>query len=55
MGFFQRRFLCRKVQTMQGRIVEAFNETYNCDYKSFEQIKKEYPVTEIPEVRDVPA
>lgn len=35
---------------MQSRIVEAFNETYNCDYKSFEQIKKEYPVTEILDI-----
>ena len=35
---------------MQSRIVEAFNETYNCNYKSFEQIKKEYPVTEILDV-----
>ena len=28
---------------MQDKIVEAFNETYNCDYKS-------YPVTEILDV-----
>ena len=35
---------------MQNRIVEAFNETYNCKYKSFAQIKKEYPVTEILDV-----
>lgn len=35
---------------MQSRIVEAFNETYNCKYSSFEQIRKEYPVTEILDV-----
>ncbi len=35
---------------MQSRIIEAFNETYNCDYKNFEQVKKEYHVTEILDV-----
>ncbi|WP_173386981.1 hypothetical protein [Ruminococcus flavefaciens] len=35
---------------MQSRIIEAFNEVYGCNYKSFEEIKKEYPVTEILDV-----
>lgn len=32
---------------MQEKIVEAFNETYGNYYKSFEEIKNEYPVTDI--------
>lgn len=32
---------------MQKKIIEAFNETHSNCYKSFEEIKNEYPVTEI--------
>ena len=32
---------------MQEKILEAFNETYGNRYKSFEEIKSEYEVTEI--------
>ena len=32
---------------MQKKILEAFNETYGNRYKSFEEIKSEYEVTEI--------
>lgn len=32
---------------MREKIVEAFNETYGNRYKSFEEIKNEYPVTDI--------
>ncbi len=32
---------------MQEQILEAFNEVYNADYKTFEEIQRDYPVTEI--------
>lgn len=32
---------------MREKIVEAFNETYDNHYKSFEEIKSKYPVTNI--------
>ena len=32
---------------MREKIIEAFNETYGNRYKSFEEIKSEYEVTEI--------
>jgi len=32
---------------MQEKIIKAFNETYGNRYKSFEEIKSEYEVTEI--------
>ncbi len=32
---------------MREKIVEAFNETYNKKFKSFESIKRKYDVTEI--------
>ena len=32
---------------MQEKILEAFNETYDENYKSFEEIKNKYEVTEI--------
>ena len=32
---------------MRDRIVEAINERYNCHYKDFEEIRKEFSVTEI--------
>lgn len=32
---------------MQDRIIEAFNERYNCHYKDFEEIRKEFSVAEI--------
>lgn len=32
---------------MQEKIVEAFNETYDENYKSFEEIENKYEVTEI--------
>lgn len=32
---------------MQEKILEAFNETYGNRYKSFEEIKSEYEITEI--------
>lgn len=32
---------------MQEKILEAFNETHGNRYKSFEEIKSEYPVTDI--------
>ena len=34
---------------MREKILEAFNETYDNCYKSFEEIKNEYPVTDIPD------
>ena len=35
---------------MQEKILEAFNETYGNRYKSFEEIKSEYEVTEILDI-----
>ncbi len=32
---------------MEEKILEAFNETYNGGFKSFEEIKKGYDTTEI--------
>lgn len=32
---------------MREKIIEAFNETYGNRYKSFEDIKQEYDITEI--------
>lgn len=32
---------------MQQEIIEAFNDTFNCDYKSFEEIKAKYTTVEI--------
>lgn len=32
---------------MQTKIIEAFNETYGSNFKSFEDIRREYDVTEI--------
>lgn len=32
---------------MREKIIEAFNETYGNRYKSFEEIKSEYPITDI--------
>ena len=32
---------------MEEKIIEAFNETYNGGFKSFEEIKKGYDTTEI--------
>ncbi len=32
---------------MQKKIIEAFNETYGSNFKSFEDIRREYDVTEI--------
>ncbi len=36
---------------MQEPSLEAFNEICNADYKSFEEIQRDYPVTEILDVR----
>ena len=33
--------------SMREKIVEAFNETYGNRFKSFEEIRNEYDVTEI--------
>lgn len=33
--------------SMREKVVEAFNETYGKRFKSFEEIRKEYDVTEI--------
>lgn len=32
---------------MQKKIIEAFNETFDRSFKSFEDIRREYDVTEI--------
>ncbi|MGN0574643.1 MAG: hypothetical protein ACI4J2_01315 [Ruminococcus sp.] len=32
---------------MQKKIIEAFNETFDRNFKSFEDIRREYDVTEI--------
>lgn len=32
---------------MQEKIIEAFNETFDSNFKSFEDIRREYDVTEI--------
>ena len=50
MAYFHSESQHLKNEPMQNQIIEAFNETYNCNYKSFSQIKEEYPVTEILDV-----
>ncbi|MBE6855849.1 MAG: hypothetical protein E7500_00245 [Ruminococcus sp.] len=35
------------MMSMREKIVEAFNETYGNRFKSFEEIRNEYDVTEI--------
>jgi hypothetical protein len=32
---------------MQQEIIEAFNDTFNCDYESFEEIKAKHTTVEI--------
>jgi len=32
---------------MQDRIIEAFNETFGCNYRHIEEIKRDYDTTEI--------
>jgi len=38
------------VKRMQKQIITAFNETYNTDYKAFEEIQRDYSVAEILDV-----
>lgn len=38
------------MKQLQKQIFKAFNEVYNTDYKSFEEIQRDYSVTEILDV-----
>lgn len=35
---------------MKYNIIEAFNEEYNADYRTFEEIQRDYSVTEILDI-----